>query len=110
AFGVIEAGLALVGGCSALALYGAFAWSGRFPGAWASGSSGLLIGFTFAIGVLIGGEVPLLMVLIQRIRRQEAGGAVADLFAADYVGALVGGLAFPFLLLPFLGQLTGALL
>ncbi|WP_373564142.1 polyamine aminopropyltransferase, partial [Streptomyces sp. SID8380] len=110
AFGAIEAGLALVGGCSALALYGAFAWSGRFPGAWASGSSGLLIGFTFAIGVLIGGEVPLLMVLIQRIRRQEAGGAVADLFAADYVGALVGGLAFPFLLLPFLGQLTGALL
>ena len=40
------------------------------------------------------------MALIQRIRRQDAGGAVADLFAADYVGALVGGLAFPFLLLP----------
>ena len=40
------------------------------------------------------------MKLIQRIRRQDAGGAVADLFAADYVGALVGGLAFPFLLLP----------
>ncbi|WP_433341312.1 polyamine aminopropyltransferase [Streptomyces sp. CA-253872] len=110
AFGVIEAGLALVGGCSALALYGAFAWSGRFPGAWASGASALLLGFTFVIGVLIGGEVPLLMEMIQRIRRQEAGGAVADLFAADYVGALVGGLAFPFLLLPFLGQLTGALL
>src|SRR5690606_40562096 len=55
-------------------------------------------------------EVPLLMELIQRIRRQDAGGAVADLFAADYVGALVGGLAFPFLLLPFLGQLTGALI
>ena len=46
------------------------------------------------------------MELIQRIRRQDAGGAVADLFAADYVGALVGGLAFPFLLLPLLGQLT----
>ena len=50
------------------------------------------------------------MELIQRIRRQDADGAVADLFAADYVGALVGGLAFPFLLLPWLGQLTGALL
>ena len=35
---------------------------------------------------------------------------MADLFAADYVGALVGGLAFPFLLLPLLGQLTGTLL
>ncbi|GAA3092251.1 hypothetical protein GCM10020254_41610 [Streptomyces goshikiensis] len=60
--------------------------------------------------MLIGAEIPLLMVLIQRIRRQDAGGAVADLFAADYVGALVGGLAFPFLLLPVLGQLTGAML
>lgn len=50
------------------------------------------------------------MTLIQRVDRQDAGGAVADLFAADYVGALVGGLAFPFLLLPMLGQLTGALL
>ena len=36
--------------------------------------------------------------------------SVTRLFAADYVGALVGGLAFPFLLLPVLGQLTGALL
>lgn len=31
------------------------------------------------------------MTLIQRVDRQDAGGAVADLFAADYVGALVGG-------------------
>ena len=48
------------------------------------------------------------MTLIQRIRAQDAGRAVADLFAADYLGALLGGLAFPFLLLP-LGQATGAL-
>ena len=67
------------------------------------GSPGIaLVGFSLAIGVLIGAEMPLLMTLIQRIRRQDAGGAVADLFAADYVGALVGGLAFPFLLLPLL--------
>src|SRR5690606_37370580 len=65
---------------------------------------------SLATGLLIGAEVPLLMELIQRIRRQDAGGAVADLSAADYVGALVGGLAFPFLLLPLLGQLTGALI
>lgn len=109
-FGMIEALLALVGGCSAMALYAVFAWTGGWGGAWADGPRWLLVGFSLAIGVLIGAEVPLLMVLIQRIRRQDAGGAVADLFAADYVGALVGGLAFPFLLLPLLGQLTGALL
>ncbi|MEW1633336.1 polyamine aminopropyltransferase [Streptomyces sp. NPDC093801] len=101
-FAVIEAGLALLGGFSAMALYASFAWLGE--------SRPALVAFSFAIGVLIGAEIPLLMVLIQRIRRQDAGGAVADLFAADYVGALVGGLAFPFLLLPVLGQLTGAML
>ncbi|GAA2458790.1 polyamine aminopropyltransferase [Streptomyces macrosporus] len=100
-FGAVEALLALVGGCSAMVLYGYFAWFG--------GSRLLLIGFSLVIGVLIGAEMPLLMTLIQRIRKQDPGGAVADLFAADYVGALVGGLAFPFLLLPLLGQLSGAL-
>jgi spermidine synthase len=101
-FGLIEAMLALVGGGSALALYASFAWLGA--------SRGALVVFSLLIGVLIGAEMPLLMTLIQRIRAQDPGGALADLFAADYVGALVGGLMFPFLLLPFFGQLTGALL
>ncbi|ORT59343.1 spermidine synthase [Streptomyces sp. CB03238] len=104
-FGLLEAALALVGGCSALVLYATFAWIGE--------SRYALVAFSLAIGVLIGAEIPLLMTLIQRISRraeQDAGGTVADLFAADYVGALVGGLAFPFLLLPWLGQLTSALL
>ncbi|MFG3057639.1 polyamine aminopropyltransferase [Streptomyces sp. NPDC048231] len=109
-FGAVEAALALVGGCSAMALYAVFAWTGGWGGVWSGGPSCLLVAFSLAIGLLIGAEVPLLMELIQRIRRQDAGGAVADLFAADYVGALVGGLAFPFLLLPQLGQLTGTLL
>ncbi|KAA6220936.1 spermidine synthase [Streptomyces albofaciens JCM 4342] len=101
-FGALEAGLALVGGFSAMALYACYAWFGQ--------SRSVLVAFSLAIGALIGAEVPLLMTLIQRVRRQDAGGAVADLFAADYVGALVGGLAFPFLLLPLLGQVSGALL
>ncbi|WUH91883.1 polyamine aminopropyltransferase [Streptomyces sp. NBC_00433] len=101
AFAAVEAGLALVGGLSVMVLYGFFAWLGQATPA--------MVGCAFAIGVLTGAEVPLLMTLVQRIRRQDAGGAVADLFAADYVGALVGGLAFPFLLLPHFGQLTGAL-
>ncbi|WP_338677683.1 fused MFS/spermidine synthase [Streptomyces sp. SCSIO 30461] len=131
-FALVEAALALIGGSSALVLYGAFAWFGEARPA--------LVVFSLAIGVLIGAEIPLLMSLIQRASRhatchdrhdrhdrheqhaqqeraeraeqadQDAVGTVADLFAADYVGALVGGLAFPFLLLPWLGQLTGALL
>ncbi|MQA16924.1 MAG: polyamine aminopropyltransferase [Pseudonocardiaceae bacterium] len=100
-FAAVEAALALVGGLAVLALYVSFAWWDLY---WPS-----LIGIAFAVGALIGAEIPLLMTLLQRIRRQDAGSAAADLFAADYVGALVGGLAFPFLLLPLLGQLRGAM-
>lgn len=85
-FGLVEAALALVGGTSALVLYASFAWLG--------GARYALVAFSLAIGVLIGAEIPLLMTLIQRVSRQDAGGAVADLFAADYVGALVGGWPF----------------
>ncbi|OEJ25862.1 spermidine synthase [Streptomyces agglomeratus] len=105
-FGLLEAALALCGGSSALVLYATFAWLG--------GARYALVVFSLVIGVLIGAEIPLLMTLIQRLsrrgERRDTSGDVADLFAADYVGALVGGLAFPFLLLPLLGQLTGALL
>ncbi|MEU8800274.1 polyamine aminopropyltransferase [Spirillospora sp. NPDC048819] len=102
AFAIVEGALALIGGLSVLALYAAFAWLSLYNPA--------LIVVAFLVGALIGAELPLLMTLLQRIRRQEAGAAVADLFAADYVGALIGGLAFPFFLLPFFGHIRGALL
>ncbi|MER7888951.1 polyamine aminopropyltransferase [Micromonospora sp. NPDC094482] len=101
AFAAIELALALLGGLSVLGLYAAFAWLDLYGPA--------LVGTAFLLGLLIGAEIPLLMVLLQRIREQAAGSAVADLFAADYVGALLGGLAFPFLLLPVFGQLKGAI-
>ncbi|ARQ69588.1 hypothetical protein CAG99_12565 [Streptomyces marincola] len=100
-FGLVESLLALVGGCSATVLYLAVVLFGE--------ARPMLVAFSLGIGVLIGAEMPLLMTLIQRIREQDAGRAVADLSAADYVGALLGGLAFPFLLLPRLGQLSAAL-
>lgn len=102
AFAVIELGLAFAGGLSVLVLYAAFAWLDAYmlP----------LIAMAFLIGTLIGAEIPLLMGLLQRIRRQAADSAVADLFAADYIGALLGGLAFPFILLPVFGQIRGALI
>lgn len=100
-FALVELTLALLGGMSVLGLYAAFAWLDLYAPA--------LVVTAFVLGMLIGAEIPLLMVLLQRIREQAPGDAVADLFAADYVGALLGGLAFPFLLLPVFGQLRGAL-
>ncbi|GHF29046.1 polyamine aminopropyltransferase 2 [Kitasatospora xanthocidica] len=102
AFALVECALALTGGLSVLTLYSCWAWLGRYQTA--------MVGLTCLIGILIGAEIPLLMTLIQRIRREDAGRAAADLFAADYVGALIGGLAFPFLILPTLGPGDGALL
>ncbi|MEV7775189.1 polyamine aminopropyltransferase [Kitasatospora sp. NPDC086791] len=102
AFALVECALALTGGLSVLTLYSSWAWLGRYQAA--------MVALTCLIGILIGAEIPLLMTLIQRIRREDAGRAAADLFAADYVGALIGGLAFPFLILPALGPGDGALL
>ncbi|MEV0292272.1 polyamine aminopropyltransferase [Nocardia sp. NPDC050710] len=102
AFVGVELALALLGGLSVLALYAAYAWLDIYTAA--------LIFTAALLGVLVGAEIPLLMELLQQIRRQEPGSAVADLFAADYVGALLGGLAFPFLLLPIFGQIRGSLI
>jgi len=100
-FAAVELALALAGGLSVLALYAAYSWLDLYTPA--------LIATSVVVGGLIGAEVPLLMSLLQRIRAQDAGEATADLFAVDYVGALAGGLAFPFLLLPLFGQVRGAL-
>ncbi len=101
AFAGVELALALIGGLAVPALYAGFAYLGVLTG-------GLLVAAA-AVGALIGAEIPLLMRLVQQIRAQDASEAVADLSAADYVGALVGGLAFPFVLLPVLGLLRGVL-
>jgi spermidine synthase len=101
AFLVVEVFIALLGGLSALALYAAFAWLDLYQPAMLVMAGG--------IGLLVGCEIPLLMGLLQRIRRAEAGQSVADLLAADYLGAVVAGVAFPLLLLPALGQIDAAL-
>jgi spermidine synthase len=101
AFVLIEGVLAVAGGLSVLVLYAAFAWLDLYQPA--------LVAVALVVGGLIGAEIPVLVAIVQRTRVQPASDTVADLFAADYIGALVGGLAFPFLLLPRFGQLQGAL-
>ncbi|MGA9493546.1 MAG: polyamine aminopropyltransferase [Mycobacterium sp.] len=102
-FVAVEALLGVVGGLSAAALYVMFSFVG--------GSLLMLAVGTALIGGLVGAEVPLLMTLLQRGRTAGAtdtGRTVANLTAADYLGALIGGLVWPFLLLPHLGMIRGA--
>jgi spermidine synthase len=102
-FIAVEALLGIIGGLSAAALYVMFSFIG--------GSLLVLAVGTALIGGLVGAEVPLLMTLLQRGRTAGAtdtGRTLANLTAADYLGALLGGLVWPFVLLPHLGMIRGA--
>ncbi|PSP18961.1 MAG: hypothetical protein BRC58_02360, partial [Cyanobacteria bacterium QS_8_64_29] len=63
---------------------------------------------TLVLGTLAGLEVPLLT----RALEQERGvrNAIAGVLALDYLGALIGSLAFPLVLLPLLGFFPAAAL
>ncbi|MGD7001473.1 polyamine aminopropyltransferase [Corynebacterium halotolerans] len=102
-FLAVETLLGLIGGTSAIILYLTFATIGQ--------SIWVLVLATALIGILVGAELPLLMTMIQQGRVADArttGSLLATLNAADYLGALIGGLAWPFLLLPWLGMMRGA--
>ncbi len=105
-FVAVEALLGIIGGLSATALYVMFSFIG--------GSLFMLALGTALIGGLVGAEVPLLMTLLQQGRTTsqdpavDTGRTLANLTAADYSGALIGGLVWPFVLLPHLGMIRGA--
>ncbi|GAB3030567.1 polyamine aminopropyltransferase [Mycobacterium bourgelatii] len=102
-FIAVETLLGIIGGLSAAALYVAFAF--------VDGSTWVLGLGTALIGGLVGAEVPLLMTLLQRGQvagATDTGRTLANLNAADYLGALVGGLVWPFILLPHLGMIRGS--
>ncbi|MGY1823197.1 polyamine aminopropyltransferase [Geodermatophilus sp. SYSU D00079] len=105
-FVAVETALGVAGGLSAVTLYVAFSYYGT--------STAVLLVATAVLGVLVGAEVPLLMTLLQSgrtgIDAEGTGKLLADLNAADYAGALLGGLVWPFVLLPLAGQIRGAAL
>ncbi|HEY0460256.1 MAG TPA: polyamine aminopropyltransferase [Pyrinomonadaceae bacterium] len=89
----IELGVAVVGGFSAPLLFLTFASVSYF--------NIILYGTVFAIGVLVGLEIPLLM----RILKDELDfkKLIARVLALDYIGALFASLLFPIFLVPRLG-------
>lgn len=89
----IELGVAILGGFSAPLLFLTFANVSYF--------GFILYGMVFAIGVLVGLEIPLLMRILQG--ELDFKNLVARVLALDYVGALVASLLFPIFLVPRLG-------
>jgi spermidine synthase len=99
AFVDAQLGAALAGGLSAPLMYLAFARAGAMrPVLWA---------IVLVTGVFVGAELPLLLRLLRR--RVVFNDLVARALALDYLGALIGALAFGLFFLPKLGFLRTSL-
>jgi spermidine synthase len=101
-FVAAELALALLGGLSALILFGAYVVN-------ADGFVIVLGLVCIGIGALVGLEIPILLRIVES--GSDVRLAVSRVLAVDYVGALLGSVLFPLVLLPYLGLVrTAALL
>jgi len=93
-FVVIEIILAIVGGLCSISLFLIFPFS---PYMYRT----VMMAFIITIGTLVGLEIPILT----RIMAQGEGTrkSIAKVLSFDYIGALIGSVAFPLMLLPSLG-------
>lgn len=100
-FVLTEILVGLVGGLSAFALFYLYAIGGFFE----IGRVVLIL----TLGTLVGLEMPLLIRISEELR-QDLRLSVGQMMGVDYLGALVGGVAFPLLLLPVFGIMGSSLL
>lgn len=100
-FATIEMGVGMIGGTSALVLFFANLYLETYP----------LVMYLeiMAIGVLVGAEIPLLTRIIEE-DQEDLRITLSSIFSFDYIGGLVGSIAFPLLLLPQLGYFSTAFL
>ena len=90
--------MGVLGGISSALLFGVFTFSPYFQV--------VMCALTLAIGTLVGLEIPLLTRYVRKYARLRE--ALANVLSWDYIGSLVGSIAFPLLLLPALGLLNSA--
>ncbi len=95
-FILVEAALGLIGGVSSSLLFAAYVYL-ESETAYAAAMYALIL----VIGALVGLEIPLLTRLMRE--RASLQDALAKALAFDYIGALAGAVAFPYLLLKSLG-------
>lgn len=100
-FIIVELLIALFGGLSALILYAVFSNLDVYYYL-------VMISISLAIGICIGLEIPLLTRIVADSTALSE--ALADVLSIDYLGALIGSLAFPIILLPLLGVTQTAFL
>ena len=93
-FILIEIAIALIGGISSILLFMTFPYARILYEL-------VMYSLILVIGALVGMEIPILATLLsQKASMKES---IANVMSLDYVGALIGSVAFPLLLLPSLG-------
>lgn len=95
----VQLGIGFGGGLAPLILFYVFAQFDSYQP--------FLFVITFAIGILIGLEIPLVLRLIERHKDLRIN--ISNVLTADYAGALVASLLFPLVLVPQLGLLRTGL-
>ncbi|MDQ7024302.1 MAG: polyamine aminopropyltransferase [Anaerolineae bacterium] len=100
-FIIVEVSIAIFGGTSAILLYATFSTVDIYYYL-------VMMSISLAIGICVGLEIPLLTRIVAD--RGALSTALADVLSIDYIGALVGSLAFPVILLPLLGVTQTAFL
>ncbi len=95
----VEMALAVVGGLCSITLFLAFPFT---PALYTS----LMFGFILAIGTLVGLEIPLLTRILSAAKGTRK--SIANVMSLDYIGALIGSVGFPLLLLPSLGLVASS--
>ncbi|MFT5446804.1 MAG: spermidine synthase [Gammaproteobacteria bacterium] len=93
-FILVEIAIALIGGICSIALFMTFPFARVLYEL-------VMYGFILVIGALVGMEIPILTTLLAQ--RASIKKSIADVMSLDYVGALIGSVSFPLLLLPSLG-------
>lgn len=98
-FITVEIGVGLIGGMSALVLFLANLYLNSYQ----------LIMYVqiIIIGTFVGAEIPLLTRIIEE-GEENLRVTLSSIFSFDYIGGLVGSIAFPLLLLPQLGYFATA--
>lgn len=96
----VEMTIGLFGGFSALALFYAFGFNASYHF--------VMFFFIIVIGVMVGLEIPILTRIVKEY--EELRIALANVLSFDYIGALIGSIAFPIILLPKFGLIKTALL
>ena len=93
-FILVEILIAIFGGISGIILFTVFPFLRIFYEL-------CMYSFIIIIGCLVGMEIPILTSLISKYRNTK--NTIADVMSFDYLGALIGSVIFPLILLPTLG-------